>query len=89
MATSGRLTRTPYFAFGRRPYRQERLLSYIHREHRRGRHLGEILDDPYVRRCGSPALLWATIRDTPLLAMLEQDVCEAIQRESEALANHE
>ncbi len=83
------LSRTPYFSFGRRPYREERLLSYIRRQHRRGRHLAEILDDPYVHRCGSRALVWATLRDTPLLSLLDADCREAIQRESEALSNHE
>jgi len=82
------LSGTPYFSFGRRPYREARLLSYIRREHRRGRHLSEILDDPYVRRFGSPALVWATLRDTRLLALLDADCREAIQRESEALSNH-
>lgn len=79
---------TPYFSFGRRAFREERLLSYIRRQHRLGRHLGEILDDPYVRRCGSAQLVWATLRDTPLVALLDQDCREAIQRESDALSNH-
>jgi len=83
------LSRTPYFSFGRRAFREQRLLSYIRRQHRRGRHLAEILDDPYVRRCGSPQLVWATLRDTPLVALLDEDCREAIQRESAALSNHE
>jgi hypothetical protein len=81
------LSTTPYFSFGRRPFRQQRLLSYIRREHRRGRHLSEILDDAYVRRCGSRAFVWATLRDTRLLALLDEDCREAIQRESDALSN--
>ena len=88
MASWGPLGRTPYFFSARRSFREERLLSYIRREHRRGRHLGEILDDPYVRRFGTPALVWATLRDTRLLALLDADCREAIQRESEALSNH-
>ena len=87
MVSVGRLSGTPYFFSDRRPYREERLLSYIRREHRRGRHLSEILDDPYVRRCGSRAFVWATLRDTPLIELLEQDVLEAIRRDSEALSN--
>jgi hypothetical protein len=83
------LSGTPYFSFGRRRYRETRLLSYIRRQHRRGRHLAEILDDPYVRRYGSRALVWATLRDTSLLSLLEDDVRDAIQRESDALSNHE
>jgi hypothetical protein len=83
----GSLGRTPYFFSGRRRLREERLLSYIHREHQRGRHLAEILDDPYVKRCGSPEFVWATLRDTPLIHLLEDDVREAIQRESADVSN--
>ena len=88
MANWGPLGGTPYFFASRRPFREERLLSYIRREHRRGRHLGEILGDPYVRRCGSRDFVWMTLRDTPLIELLEADVREAIQRESAALSNH-
>lgn len=87
--SSSPLRGTPYFWNDRRPFREQRLLSYIRRQHRRGRHLGEILDDPYVRRFGSSQLVWATLRDTRLLALLDSDVREAIQRESEALENQE
>jgi hypothetical protein len=82
MATWG-----PYFFNRRRRFREERLLSYIRREHRRGRHLGEILDDPYVHRCGSREFVWATLRDTSLIELLEADVREAIQRESASVSN--
>jgi hypothetical protein len=87
MANSGPLGGTPYFFSARRPFREERLLSYIRREHRRGRHLGEILDDPYVRRCGSREFVWATLRDTSLIELLEADVREAFERATDALSN--
>ena len=87
MANWGPLGKTPYFFSTRRSFREERLLSYIRREHRRGRHLSDILDDPYVHRCGSPELVWDTLRNTRLIALLEQDVIEAIQREREAVSN--
>jgi hypothetical protein len=87
MASWGPLGGTPYFFSARRSFREERLLSYIRREHRRGRHLSEILDDAYVHRCGSAELVWDTLRNTPLIALLEQDVLEAIQRERDAVSN--
>jgi len=87
MADPGALARTPYFFAGARPFREERLVSYIRREHRRGRHLAEILDDPYVSRCGSREFVWATLRHTPLLELLDVDVREAFERASEALSN--
>jgi hypothetical protein len=86
MASWGSLARTPYFFSARRSFREERLLSYIRREHRRGRHVGEILDDPYVQRCGSREFVWATLRDTPLIELLEADVREAFERATQALS---
>ena len=83
------MARSPYFFAAQRPFRQARLVSYIRREHQRGRSLDEILDDPYVRRCGSREFVWQTIRDTALIQQLEDDVIEAIQRASTALSNHE
>ncbi len=77
----------PYFFSARRRYREERLLSYIHREHQQGRHLTDILEDPYVKRCGSREFVWETIRDTPLIELLDEDVREAIQRESADASN--
>ena len=87
MPRERRLSGSPYFFAGRRPFREERLLSYIRREHQRGRHLDEILDDPYVGNCGSRQFLWATLRDTSLIELLGQDVREAIQRDSAELSN--
>lgn len=89
MSSERPLGGNPYFFAGRRPFHEERLLSYIRREHRRGRHLGEIVDDAYVQSCGSREFLWATLRDTSLIELLDEDVREAIQRESAELSNQE
>lgn len=70
-----------------RSFRQHELLSYIRREHRRGRHLSEIIEDPHVQSFGSRTFLWETLRDTPLIELLDEDVREAIQRESGDLPN--
>jgi hypothetical protein len=86
MAGWGPLGRTPYFFSARRSFREERLLSYIRRQHRSGRHLGEILEDAYVRRCGSREFVWATVRDTSLIDLLEADVREAFARATAALS---
>jgi hypothetical protein len=79
VANAGSLGSTPYFFAERRPFRQERLVSYIRREHRRGRHLAEILDDAYVHRCGSAEFVSQTLRDTPLIELLDADVREAFE----------
>ena len=89
MAEDDPLEGTPYFFVGRRPYREERLLSYIRREHQKGRHLAEILGDPYVAECGNEEFVWRTLVDTPLIELLEQDVREALQRASDAVSNQE
>jgi len=85
MASSDLLERTPYFFCGRQPFREERLLSYIHGEHRRGRHFSEILDDPYVHRCGSHEFVWTTLRHTSLIELLQTDIREAFERASDAV----
>lgn len=72
----------PYFFNRRRRFREERLLAYIHREHQSGRHLSEILEDSYVQRCGSREFVWQTLRDTPLIGLLDGDVREAFERGS-------
>ncbi|MGH3051019.1 MAG: hypothetical protein ACRDLK_12760 [Gaiellaceae bacterium] len=89
MAAAGPLARTPFFSFGRRPYREERLAAYIHREHRRGRHLRDILDDPYVARCGGPSVLRNLLRNRSFIVSLERDVADAIARDAQELLNHE
>ena len=68
-------------------FKEAELLSYIRREHKRGRHLSEIIDDPYVHEFGPRSLLWATLRDTSLIELLDDDVREAIQRESADVSN--
>lgn len=77
----------PYFFSKRRRFREERLLSYIRREHAKGRHLTAILEDSYVKRCGSREFVWGTLRDTQLIELLGADVRDAIQRESADASN--
>ena len=83
------LSGNPYFFAERRPASEAELLSYIRREHRRGRHLSEILNDPEIERFGSRTFLWATLRDTSLIELLDEDVRESIQRESAEASNQE
>lgn len=53
----------PYLFLGRRPFREARLRSYIVAQHRRGRATAEILQDAYVRRCGSTTFVWSVLQD--------------------------
>jgi hypothetical protein len=89
MAEDEPLEGTPYFFAERLPYKEAELVAYIRREHRRGRHLSEILNDPEIERFGSRTFLWQTLRDTPLLELLDEDDREAIQRGSADVPNQE
>ncbi len=68
----------PYWFLGGRPFREAELRSYIIREHRRGRQLGEILDDPYLRRYGS-SLRWKALMRPDTIAALQANVQVAIE----------
>jgi hypothetical protein len=89
MATLSSFRGNPYFFVTRRPFRQARLASYIHREHEKGRRLTEILEDRYVRRCGTREFVWRTMRETSLIRLLGEDSIAGIQRASEAVSHHE
>ena len=73
------LARTPYYFIGPRPYREAELAAYIRREHRRGRRLTEILDDPYVHNRGGRALLETVMGNPGLIRSLGEDVADAIR----------
>ena len=62
---------------GRRPFREARLRAYIARQHRAGRALSEILDDPYVRACGSDSFCWKVVTDPRTIEALERNVRDA------------
>lgn len=72
--------RNPYYEFGPRPFRAARLRSYIVRQHRAGRSLVEILDDPYVARCGSASFCWSVLEDPDTLQALGENDRKRIAR---------
>lgn len=63
----------PFFFLGGRPFREARLRAYIIREHRAGRTLAEILDDPYVHRCGNQSFCRRVVQDPQTLEGLRLD----------------
>jgi hypothetical protein len=79
-AKAWRLGGNPYSLFGRRPFREALLRSYILTQHRAGRPLSTILDDSYVRRLGSESFCWRVIQDPRTIEALEGDIREAITR---------
>jgi hypothetical protein len=79
------LERTPFFFLGRRRYREAELAAYLRREHHRGRRLAEILDDPYIERCGGESVLRAVLGRPDLIRSLGADIEEAISSSGRAL----
>jgi hypothetical protein len=65
---------SPFALFHPGPAQEERLVAYVVREHRRGRHLGEILDDPYVRRHCSDGSRRRLIDNPALIRRLVDDI---------------
>ena len=79
MAADWPLAGSPFFFAGPRPYRETELAAHIHREHRRGRDLVEILNDSCVRERGREAVVRAVLRRPSLIRKLRLDVAEAIR----------
>jgi hypothetical protein len=69
----------PFFFLSRRRYREAELAAYLRREHRRGRRLAEILDDPYIERCGGQSVLRSVLRRPEVIRALGDDVGDAIR----------
>ena len=55
MGRLSRFLRNPFAALFSGSDQPDRLAAYVIREHRRGRPLAEILDDPYIRNRSTPA----------------------------------
>ena len=74
------LFRNPFSFFSSRSSQEERVAAYVIREHDRGRPLGEILEDPYVRNRLTPSQR-ARLLDRPELIQAIGDDTVASVRE--------
>jgi hypothetical protein len=73
--------RNPFSFLFARSSNEERIAAYVIREHERGRSLGEILDDPYVKNRTTPSER-ARLLDRPeVIRALGRDVTEAAKEE--------
>jgi hypothetical protein len=73
----GSLLRSPFSFLFAKSGKEERVATYVIREHDRGRSLAEILDDPYVRNRCTPQET-ARLLDRPdLVKALGRDVVES------------
>jgi hypothetical protein len=78
MSAGGPLARTPFYFLDRRPYHEAELAAYLRREHRRGRHLSEIVNDRYVERCGGESVIRVLLRRPSVVKALGEDVVQTI-----------
>jgi hypothetical protein len=77
----GSIIRNPFSWLFTRSSAEEQVVAYVTREHRRGRHLAEILQDRYVQNRLSPQQQ-ARLLDRPdvVHALGEQDIDAARQQ---------
>jgi hypothetical protein len=64
MGTLSDFFRSPFSFLFTRSSQEDRLATYVIREHERGRSLDDILDDPYVRNRAQPQQI-ARVLDRP------------------------
>lgn len=77
MARLGDLFRNPFSFLFARSGQEDRLVTYVIREHQRGRSLEEILEDPYVRNRTTPPQR-ARLLDRPeLIEAVGRDMAES------------
>ena len=69
----------PYWLFGPRPLREQRLRAYVHRQHRAGRPLREILHDHRLNQLGRSTLVWGVVTSPETIRALGEDDCEQIR----------
>ena len=72
-SSRGALRGNPFFLFAPRRFRRQRLISYIHREHQRGRALTDILNDHYLANLMSKAERERLLEQPELIRALADD----------------
>lgn len=80
------LLRSPFSFLFARSSHEERVATYILREHDRGRDLSEILDDPYVRNRCTPQETARLLERPELIRAIGHDAVEAARQELPAAA---
>jgi hypothetical protein len=81
MARLAAILRNPFsFLFTRSSY-EDRVAAYVIREHERGRALGEILDDPYVRNRCTPQEVKRLLDRPELIRALGDDAVAGVRTE--------
>ena len=80
------LMRSPFSFLFARSAAEERVASYVIREHERGRPLLEILEDPYVRNRLTPEQTKRLLDRPEVVHALGEDTVEATRRSFDSSA---
>jgi len=72
--------RSPFSFLFTRSSQEDRLATYVIREHERGRSLDDILDDPYVRNRAQPQQI-ARVLDRPEVIHALGESAAAVQQQ--------
>jgi len=81
MARLAAYFRNPFSFLFTRSSHEDRVAAYVIREHERGRALGEILDDPYVRNRCTPQEVKRLLDRPELIRALGDDVVSGVRTE--------
>jgi hypothetical protein len=73
----GDLFRNPFTFLFARSSQEDRLVTYVIREHQRGRSLEEILEDPYVRNRTTEQQRMRLLDRPELIESVGKDITEA------------
>jgi hypothetical protein len=79
------LAGNPYFAFGPRPFREQRTRTHIVQEHRAGKPIAAIMCDSYMRRHAGDSLAWKALVNPETIRALGEDACDAIRTASASI----
>jgi hypothetical protein len=80
------LMRSPFAFLFARSSNEERVASYVIREHERGRPLLEILEDPYVRNRLTPEQTKRLLDRSEIVHAIGHDTIESTRRLFETVA---
>jgi hypothetical protein len=79
--------RNPFSFLFERSSHEDRLASYVIREHDRGRPLEEILNDRYILNRTTPSQLQRLLDNPDLIRALGKDTIESVRTTMEATAS--
>ncbi len=80
MGRFSRFFRNPFSFLGSASAQEDRVATYVIREHDRGRSLHDILEDPYVRNRLSPTERPRLLERPDVLRSIGDDMVEAAKR---------